>query len=172
MIVTSPLWPQTQAYILAAIPGPAGQNPLNIMTICCDTDYVYCLVPYRLYRYHKIKKAWTEPWPETIQAIAVDTRFVYTDRWILKKTTGIKKTVDYRFAPRHESTSWLIPDYPDLWAGSIGGGCGRLSRMHLSKQTVQNYSLVTMHFDYSDSQISFADSFYAAPDYPIDSYLS
>jgi hypothetical protein len=32
--------------------------------------------------------------------------------------------------------------------------------------------LVTMHFDYSDSQISFADSFYAAPDYPIDSYLS
>ena len=33
-------------------------------------------------------------------------------------------------------------------------------------------SLVTMHFDYSDSQISFADSFYADPDYPIDSYLS
>ena len=31
---------------------------------------------------------------------------------------------------------------------------------------------VTMHFDYSDSQISFADSFYADPDYPIDSYLS
>jgi len=29
-----------------------------------------------------------------------------------------------------------------------------------------------MHFDYSDSQISFADSFYADPDYPIDSYLS
>ena len=28
-------------------------------------------------------------------------------------------------------------------------------------------SLVTMHFDYSDSQISFADSFYADPDYPI-----
>ena len=33
-------------------------------------------------------------------------------------------------------------------------------------------SLVTMHFDYSESQISFADSFYADPDYPIDSYLS
>ena len=33
-------------------------------------------------------------------------------------------------------------------------------------------SLVTMHFDYSDSQISFAGSFYADPDYPIDSYLS
>jgi len=41
-------------------------------------------------------------------------------------------------------------------------------------------SLVTIHFDYSDSQIfrpcsrqiSFADSFYADPDYPIDSYLS
>jgi hypothetical protein len=33
-------------------------------------------------------------------------------------------------------------------------------------------SLVTMHFDYSDSQLSFADSFYADPDYPIDSYLS
>ena len=33
-------------------------------------------------------------------------------------------------------------------------------------------SLVTMHFDYSDSQISFADSFYADPDYPIDFYLS
>jgi hypothetical protein len=33
-------------------------------------------------------------------------------------------------------------------------------------------SLVTMHFDYSDSQISFADSFYADPDYPMDSYLS
>jgi hypothetical protein len=31
-------------------------------------------------------------------------------------------------------------------------------------------SLVTMHFDYSDSQISFADSFHADPDYPIDSY--
>jgi len=28
-----------------------------------------------------------------------------------------------------------------------------------------------MHFDYSDSQIPFADSFYADPDYPIDSYL-
>ena len=28
-------------------------------------------------------------------------------------------------------------------------------------------SLVTMPFDYSDSQISFADSFYADPDYPI-----
>jgi len=26
--------------------------------------------------------------------------------------------------------------------------------------------------DYSDSQISFADSFYADPDYPIDSYVS
>jgi len=33
-------------------------------------------------------------------------------------------------------------------------------------------SLVTMHFDYSDSQISFADFFYADPDYPTDSYLS
>ena len=31
-------------------------------------------------------------------------------------------------------------------------------------------SLVTMHFDYSDSQVSFADSFHADPDYPIDSY--
>jgi hypothetical protein len=33
-------------------------------------------------------------------------------------------------------------------------------------------SLVMMHFDYSDSQISFADSFYADPDYLIDSYVS
>jgi len=33
-------------------------------------------------------------------------------------------------------------------------------------------SLVTMHFDYLDSQISFADSFYADPDYSIDFYGS
>jgi hypothetical protein len=33
-------------------------------------------------------------------------------------------------------------------------------------------SLVTMHFDYSNSQILFADSFYTNPDYPMDSYLS
>jgi hypothetical protein len=31
---------------------------------------------------------------------------------------------------------------------------------------------VTMHFDVSDSQNSSLDSFYASPDYPMDSYLS
>jgi len=33
-------------------------------------------------------------------------------------------------------------------------------------------SLVTTHFDYSDSHISFASSFYADPEYPIDFYMS
>jgi hypothetical protein len=33
-------------------------------------------------------------------------------------------------------------------------------------------SLGTMHFDYSDSQIPSFESFYADPDYPMDSYLS
>jgi hypothetical protein len=33
-------------------------------------------------------------------------------------------------------------------------------------------SLVTMHFDHSGSQISLGNSFYADPDYPVDSYVS
>ena len=31
---------------------------------------------------------------------------------------------------------------------------------------------VTIHIAYSDSQISFADAFYADPNYPVDSYVS
>jgi hypothetical protein len=31
---------------------------------------------------------------------------------------------------------------------------------------------VTIHIDYPDCQISFSDSFYADPDYPMDSYVN
>jgi hypothetical protein len=40
------------------------------------------------------------------------------------------------------------------------------------KRKSQKAPSVTIYIDDSDSQISFADSFYADSDYPIDSYLS